>query len=381
MKIVFLNDHVYEYAVGAKNATGGLERNIWILSRILATAGWIVQVGVRGVLREKERKIIEGVEYIGVGQGPSRYGKVLAEWYRFLSSERPDWLFWAGASHLWGPLVEIARVLGVGTIFHTCVDADAQPSRGVFPRSGLWPLYAWGLWRTDRIFVQHTGQLHMLHARLRSKSCILPKIGLFPAAVTPHARRKKYVAWVGMLREHKRPDHLVAIAREAPDTQFVVCGGVTEYQTRSGYGERVIEALNKLPNVDCRGRVAPQEAEEVIANAAMLLCTSDEEGFPNTFMQAWASGTPVVTMKVDPDKIIETEGLGRVSGTTEQSIGVIRELMDSVELRQEMGEKAWRYVSEHHGVAAVLEIFTDTLNGRRRSDEHNRGLLSGDMKL
>ena len=52
----------------------------------------------------------------------------------------------------------------------------------------------------------------------------------------------------------------------------------------------------------------PNEAMQVIADAALLLCTSDEEGFPNMFTQAWASGTPIVTLKVDPDNIIEKMG-------------------------------------------------------------------------
>lgn len=94
MKIAFLNDGPYEYALGGGEWHGGLERNIWILSRALARAGWRVQVAVRGALALKERNVIEGVEYIGIGQGPLAPGQILMEWYRFLSSERPDWLFW-----------------------------------------------------------------------------------------------------------------------------------------------------------------------------------------------------------------------------------------------------------------------------------------------
>jgi glycosyltransferase involved in cell wall biosynthesis len=356
VKITFLNDVAYLYAVGETNAIGGTERDIWLLSRALAAAGWAVKVGVRGALPLSDRKVIDGVEYVGIGRG-----QVLLDWYRFLASERPDWLFWEGASHLWGPLVEIAKIAGVRTMFHLAFDADAQPRRAVFRRSRWWPLYAWGLRRADKIFVQHTGQLFMLAPQLRLKACTLPKVCHLQSAVKPHAQRRRYVAWVATLRQHKRPDVLIDIAKRAPDIQFIVCGGPTDYQTPADYGMRIVETLTKLPNVDYRGRVGPEVAMEVIADAALLLCTSDEEGFPNTFTQAWSSGTPIVTLKVDPDNIIEKIGLGTVSMTLDAALVDINSLMASPGRREEIALRARRYISQNNNETAVVKIFTDAL--------------------
>ena len=47
--------------------------------------------------------------------------------FKFLSVEQPNWLFWECAYHLWGPLVEIAKLTGVRTIFHAACDLDVQP--------------------------------------------------------------------------------------------------------------------------------------------------------------------------------------------------------------------------------------------------------------
>jgi glycosyltransferase involved in cell wall biosynthesis len=357
-KIVFLNDMAYEYAIGGPQALGGAERNIWFHSRALARAGWSVQVGVRSPLKLKEKRIIEGVEYIGIGQG-----QVLLDWYRFLSSERPDWLFWAGASHWLGPLVEIAKVAKVRTVFHAAFDADLQPRRAVFRRSRWWPLYAWGLKRVDRIFVQHSGQLALLHSRLRSKAYTLHKVCPLPLAIKAHSKRQAYVAWVATLRPHKRPDILIEIARRAPDVQFVVCGGPTDSLTPPGYGMRMAETLSKLANVDYRGRVRPDEAMQVIGDASLLLCTSDEEGFPNTFIQAWSSGTPTVTLQVDPDSIIEKMGLGAVSKTIDVAVSDIRTLMVSPDRREEIATRARRYVADNHNEAAIIKIFNENLGG------------------
>src|SRR5262249_28360912 len=139
----------------------------------------------------------------------------------------------------------------------------------------------------------------------------------------PHSAREKYAAWVGMLRQPKRPDVLIEIARRMPNVRFVVCGGATTHRSPQGYSEEIIKILYTLPNVDFRGQVPPATAAQVIADAALLLSTADEEGFPNTFTQAWSAGTPVVSLGVDPDHIIAQTGLGKVSGSVDGAIADI----------------------------------------------------------
>ena len=356
MKIAFLNDCAYEYAIGGAKAIGGLERNIWFHSRALAAAGWSVQIGVRGALKADERKVIEGVEYVGIG-----HGQVLAAWCRFLAAERPDWLYWGGASHLWGLLVEIATLTGVRTVYATALDTDAQPRRALSLRPRWWPLYAWGLRRADRIFVQHTGQLMMLHPRLMAKAHVLPKVCPLPPTMKPHSQRRLSVAWVATLRRHKRPDILIDIARRAPDVRFIVCGGPSTHRTPPRYSEQMIDALIQLPNVDYRGSVPPEQADQVIADAALLLCTSDIEGFPNTFTQAWSNGTPIVTVKVDPEGLIEKQGLGAVSRTIDGAVGDITTLLASVDRREDIALRARRHISDNHNPTTVVRIFADAL--------------------
>jgi glycosyltransferase involved in cell wall biosynthesis len=361
MKIVFMNDGIYAYASGAPWAVGGTERDQWLLSRALAAAGWSVTVGIRGGMKAGERGIINEVEFVGIGQG-----QAFLAWHRFLSSERPDWLYWEGASHLWGPVVEIAKRAGACTIFSAAFDTDVQPRQALshHRRRRWWPLYAWGLLRTDRIFVQHGGQLSALAPRWRSKAYILPKV-CTPEVAKLHSERARYVAWVAMLRQHKRPDLLIEIAQKMPTVRFIVCGGPTTCMSPPGYGERIVDALRTLSNVEYRGQVAPDEAMQVIADAAMLLSTSDEEGFPNTFVQAWSSGTPMVSLKIDPDHIIEGRGLGAVSGNIEGAIADIKSLMDSSQRREEIAVAARRHVAENYSDAAVVAIFERAIRTMR----------------
>src|SRR5215471_2753839 len=322
MKVVYMDDCVYAYASGNPNASGGSERYQWLLARAQAAAGWSVVVAVQEPLHPGERKVIEGVEFVGLNK------KSLLAWYRFLTSERPQWSVLQCAYHLWGPVVAVARLAGVRTIFSAMNDTDVLPRQALFRRPMLWPLYAWCLPWCDRIFVQHGRQLSHLSTRWRTKASIFPGIVSQTSAVKPHSERPNYVAWVGVLRQHKRPDRLIEIARKAPDIHFIVCGGPTTFRAPPNYGEQIGSALRALPNVDYRGQVAPEKTLRIIADASLLLSTSDEEGFPSVFLEAWSSGTPVVSLEIDPDQIIQRYGIGALSGSIEAAIEDIRALIN-----------------------------------------------------
>jgi glycosyltransferase involved in cell wall biosynthesis len=358
MKVAHMDHRIYAYASGDPNANGGSERYQWLLARAQAAAGWSVVVGVQELLRPGERKVIEGVEFVGLDKK-----QILLAWYRFLKSERPQWCVLQTANHLWGPVVAAARLTGVRTIFSAMNDTDVLPRQALFRRQRWWPLYAWGLSWSDRIFVQHGGQLSQLSTRWRTKASIFPGIVSQTSAVKTHSERPNCVAWVGVLRQHKRPDRLIEIARKAPDIHFIVCGGATTFRAPSNYGEQIGSALRALPNVDYRGQVAPEKTIRVIAAASLLLSTSDEEGFPSVFLEAWSSGTPVVSLEIDPDQIIERCGLGAVSRTIEAAIEDIRALISSPSRRDEIGLRARQYVARAHSDAAAIEAFTSAIRG------------------
>jgi glycosyltransferase involved in cell wall biosynthesis len=173
----------------------------------------------------------------------------------------------------------------------------------------------------------------------------------------PHCERQKYVAWVAVLREPKRPDLLIQIAKEMPNIHFVACGGPSSFASSPGYGEHIVKELRPVPNIDFRGAVPPELAQRIITNSALFLSTSAEEGFPNTFLQAWASGTPVVSLKIDPDLVIEQKRLGTVSATIQGAVADIQALIDSPRRREEIAVRARQYVADAHSERAAALLF------------------------
>jgi len=361
MKLVIINDAVYAYASDDPQAVGGAERQQWLLARALAGAGWSVTVGVRDFLKPGNRAAIEGVQFVGLPQYQSFLSPYQRQFslYRFLRSERPDWLYWRCADYLLGPSVEIAKCLSVRTIFSAAVDGDVKPRTALYRRRYCWPLYLWGLLRVDKIFVQHVRQLAELSSSLQMKASILPNIVDLPMTAKSHLEREKYIAWVAMFREVKRPDLLIEAARKLPQIRFVVCGAPTTFRARPGYGEQIVKELSTVPNIDYRGQVSPTEAREIISHAAVFLSTSVEEGFPNTFLEAWAAGTPVISMQCDPGSVIERFGLGRVPGDFERTLEAINNLTESSQERESIAIQTRRYVANNHGESAVVSAFEE----------------------
>jgi glycosyltransferase involved in cell wall biosynthesis len=220
-----------------------------------------------------------------------------------------------------------------------------------------WPFYAWGLQRSDVIFVQHEGQRARLPTRWQGRAYSLPGIVPVPEVIVPHSERNGAVVWVAVIRPAKRPDRLIEIARQLPMIRFVVCGSPSMNRWDPVIIEGILTQLRSLQNVDYRGHVAAGEILKTIGHASLLLSTSDGEGFPSVFLEAWAAGTPVVSVQIDPDHKILNHELGMVTDTVDGAVEAVRSLMASPERRKEMGMRARRHVEELHSPSGAVRVF------------------------
>jgi glycosyltransferase involved in cell wall biosynthesis len=85
----------------------------------------------------------------------------------------------------------------------------------------------------------------------------------------------------------------------------------------------------------------------MLQRALFLVQTSDTEGFPNVFIQAWAQGTPTIGLYYDPDSMIQKNNLGFISGSFDRLVEDTKVLLDSASLRKEMGQQAKQFAAAH----------------------------------
>jgi len=158
---------------------------------------------------------------------------------------------------------------------------------------------------------------------------------------------------VGRISPEKRLDVLVDIAAALPHVRFDVAGGA---KAGDAAAEAVLARARALPNVRVLGRVARDEMPAVYRGASALICTSSYEGFPNTFLEAWSHGVPVIST-VDPDGLIQERGLGLVARSTAALTDHLARLVASPEQWTRVSSSARTYYVTHHRMDEALLRF------------------------
>ena len=223
-------------------------------------------------------------------------------------------------------------------------------------------LYRYGLRSADRRIVQTEHQRQLLQRDFGLEATVIPMPCPTPPADSasgppwPPGR----ILWVARVCYQKRPDRLLDLAEQCPDLAFDLVGPFYS----GSYAREVRERAERLPNVTAHGPVPREDVYAFYAGAGCLCCTSDLEGFPNTFLEAWSHGLPVVST-YDPDNLIQTRGLGSFAQDATELERLIRRLFSSEAEYREVSTNARRYYRENHAAEAVLprfeQVFLDTL--------------------
>jgi len=254
-----------------------------------------------------------------------------------------------------GVVAAFARAYGRKFLFAVGSNNDCLPSLGHCRTRRERVLYRYGLRRADAIIAQTEAQRRLLRSNFDVESVVVPNCGPEPCAdrgasdgrVDGGASR---VVWVGKLNHDKRPELLMDVAQRCPESIFDVVGETTG---DSPYVRELRTRAESLANVCLHGRVSHARVRDFYARAALLLCTSQTEGFPNTFLEAWSFGLPIVTT-FDPDDLIARHGLGAVAENAESLADGVRNLLADHASRREACAAVRRYYLEQHTLDRIV---------------------------
>ncbi len=137
----------------------------------------------------------------------------------------------------------------------------------------------------------------------------------------------KKIFWIGNARKVKRLDLYLSVAERMKDldVEFCIVGRIL-YDSSSIEIEKKIAELS---NVKYYGELKNSEVNQLLANAFLLINTSDSEGFSNTFIQSWMQGVPVISLNSNPDGLLDSGILGKFcAGDIDLLISHIKKYVD-----------------------------------------------------
>ncbi len=277
---------------------------------------------------------------------------------------KPDYIIQGGATANTGILMIIAKILKIPFVHRIANDPDVDDRIKVMVHRREIFLYKLGARFSDAIITQNSYQFNKLKEKYPKKKIFIVhnpfEISTKREDILPREGRN-YIAWVGNFRYMKNMQVLYHIAKENFNIKIKIAGK----QHRDADKETLdaIEKLRNLENVEFVGYLKRSEIIEFFLNAIALLNTSRFEGFSNTFLEAWSSGTPVISTKyVNPDNIISNHNLGFVANNYDE---LSNKILDTISLPfeeyNEMSMRCYDYVSEHHNPKKLAKKFVKGL--------------------
>ncbi len=359
---------------GEEAVIGGAEIQTIMLARDLVARGLRVAhivYPLRGNPEiEEAPTLIERPAWPGRGRR-AMAREALAIWQGLRDADAHSYVVRGGGGHV-VVAAAFCRAHRRPLVFSSSNDLDFNFERRDRNRYVL-AAYRRSLQATSRMVVQ-TRQQRELARELGFDPIQIPSF-------TQHAERSgeepQYFLWANRLVHYKLPERYLDLAEALPEARFLMVAGETS-ETSADLARRVHERAERLPNLELVPSRPRAQLHDEMGRCTAVVTTSEVEGMPNMFLEAWARGIPVLSLNVDPDGGIEQHGLGLLGkGSMDRLVEGARSLWNDDRLRTEIGDRGRRFVGERHSIDAVGEQWAELLEelGSGRGQRPDRQLV------
>jgi len=349
---------------------GGAELQQTLLARALARRGWPVSMVVAdhgqpdgaawdGIRTYKAYRPKEGIPVVRFLH--PRWTKLIAAMRR---ADADIYYASCAGGHL-AQVVLFARSHGRKVVFRVASDSDCDPRLLLVRYWRDRKLYTWGLKRADLVLAQTLEQQAALAQNFGVASNVIDPLFETAGRRPPLAARDIGALWIGNLRPLKRPGLLLDVAVQLPDLSFHLIGG--PMPGAEAFFAQVRERAATLPNVTFHGFVPQHLIGEYVERARVLVSTSETEGFPNTYLQAWSRGTPVVAF-IDPQQLIGRHRLGVVVSDAQELRAALASLAGEPEEWRAASERSCRYMDAHADERQTVDTYRQALSELIRAE-------------
>jgi glycosyltransferase involved in cell wall biosynthesis len=342
---------------------GGAELQQTLLARALARRGFRVSMVVAdcgqsdgatfdGIKTYKAFRPEEGIPVVRFLH--PRWTKV----WKALQRANADIYYTSCAGALVGQVALFARLRARKVVFRIASDTDCDPNSLLVRFWRDKRLYQYGLRRADLVLAQTPHQQQALASNFGRVSRVVDSLTDSRGSRGSFAERDIDVLWVGNIRQLKRPDLLFQLARRLPALRFHMAGGPMPG------AEELFDAVKAeaaaIDNLTFHGPVPYQAIGELFARARVLAGTSQIEGFPNTYLQAWAHGVPVVAF-LDPQRLLSRQALGEAVTDLDSMTHAVAGLCGNPESWEAVSLRCRQYMETRCNESQMLTPYIEAL--------------------
>lgn len=280
----------------------------------------------------------------------------LTSFWRGMRATDADIYYQRGSDMHTGVVAAFCRRYGKKSVFAGASNADFFPDQPWIRYGRDKWLFEYGLRRVDAVVAQNETQQQLCRSHYAREASLIRSC--YPAPAMAQADPQGDVLWVSTIRKIKSPERFIEIARSLPGYRFTMIGGPGGTDAESlRYFESVRSAAAAVPNLKFLGFVHPLEVEQFFARARIFVNTSDTEGFPNTFLQAWARGVPTVSV-FDTGSRHQGEPVCALAPDVRGFVDQIGELMRNPMLWEARGARCRAYFSEAHSMQSAMDGYS-----------------------
>ncbi|WP_417199530.1 glycosyltransferase family 4 protein [Bizionia sp.] len=263
--------------------------------------------------------------------------------FYFLYKNKPELLISRGASRTQFALMLATKTLGVKLVLMLASDTDVLKGKELIRHPWDRILFRLGLRNTKYIIAQNSKQEDLVRSLRGNKNKVIVIPNVWPVKEIANTYKSNSILWVSNFRELKRPNWFLELAKELPEYNFAMVGKSLDNKLFEQCKERAL----KLPNVRFLGGLSFVETDGLFSQHKLFVCTSEIEGFPNTFLQAWANQVPVIT-SFDPSDVVENENLGITFETIEEARLAIQTILGDKAKYADMQNAIKKYFKTAH---------------------------------
>jgi glycosyltransferase involved in cell wall biosynthesis len=283
---------------------------------------------------------------------------------KLLLEMRSDVIYQRAAEWTTGVCGAVARRTGAVFVHAIASDRDIRVRGSMDGNAWQRVMHRRGMRCADLVFGQHAEQVGWLRTEHGLEGCEFPSV--YDAAPPATDAERDTVFWIGSIREIKRPELLLDLARRLPERRFVMIGGPRRGPGAEEFHRGIVEQAASLPNVEFLGFLPPEEIDARLQRAALLVNTSEYEGLPVTFLQAWRQGVPTIGFS-SAIRGAFLEQCGWAVGERDTLPETVERLLAQPGEIAARGQRALAYFQENHAVDMAIGRFEALVAERMRN--------------